>query len=213
MIKGQKVTLKLVEKEDVEYLHIWLTDPDFTGPHEPTTQLTIRELEKTYQNLKDERWWYISNQYKTRISFLTTQLREHCPEIKLYINPEERGKGYASEAVKLIVDHLFLNEDIERIQAVTPLENTAIRRVLEKNGFASEGVIRKNRFHRGAWRDSSLFSIIREEWNNQTQTSTREYYTKEHPSGPGSRYLYQTITGKPFNENEFKKDFESNQEP
>jgi len=34
-----------------------------------------------------------------------------------------------------------------------------------------------------------------------------KYYTKEFPSGPWSRYLYQVRTGKPFNEKEFRKDY------
>jgi hypothetical protein len=98
------------------------------------------------------------------------------------------------------------------VQAVIPIENTAIQRVLEKNGFTSEGVIRKNRFHRGAWRDSSLFSIIREEWNNPTQMPSHKYYTDEHPKCPWSRSLYQKRTGKPFDENEFKNDLEASPE-
>ncbi len=212
MIEGEKVSLRLLEKEDIGYLHSWLTDPDFTGTHEPTTQQTTRELEKTYQNLKDEQWWFITNHFRTRIGFLTNQLKEGFQVIKLYIISEERGKGYGSEAVKLVVDHLFLNQDIQRVQAVASIENTAIRRVLEKNGFTSEGVIRKNRFHMGAWGDSSLFSIVREEWSNQAQTPSHKYYTDEHPSGPWSRALYQKRTGKPFDENEFKKTHEASPE-
>jgi RimJ/RimL family protein N-acetyltransferase len=226
MIKGEKVTLKLIEKESIPLLHSWHTNLEFTGTHEPTHLVTQRELEKTHQNLKDERWWFITNPYKTSIGFLTTQLKESCQEIKLFIVPEERGYGYGSEAVKLIVDHLFLTQSIERIQAKTPLENVAIQRVLAKNRFTSEGVIRRNRFHNGDWRDSTLFSIIREEWENPTTVCTpqtlkkegtdpehaykpkgdeeRRYYTEETPSGPWSRALHQIRTKKPFDENEFK---------
>ena len=38
-----------------------------------------------------------------------------------------------------------------------------------------------------------------------------KYYTEEHPSGPWSRAMYQMRTGKPFSEEEFKKDFEEGQ--
>jgi RimJ/RimL family protein N-acetyltransferase len=31
--------------------------------------------------------------------------------------PNERGKGYGSEAVKIIVDYLFLSKNMVRIQA------------------------------------------------------------------------------------------------
>ena len=45
------------------------------------------------------------------------------------------GKGIASEAVGLLVDHLLRETDIEIITASTMVENRASARVLEKNGF------------------------------------------------------------------------------
>ncbi|MBQ6478034.1 MAG: GNAT family N-acetyltransferase [Erysipelotrichaceae bacterium] len=45
------------------------------------------------------------------------------------------GKGIASAAVALMIDYLYSSTDIEIITASTMVENTASRRVLEKNGF------------------------------------------------------------------------------
>lgn len=78
--------------------------------------------------------------------------------------PDERGKGYGSEAVKILVDYLFLSKDISRIQAETHPKNVASQRVLEKAGFVKEGIIRRSFFSRGEWRDTTLFSVLREEW-------------------------------------------------
>jgi ribosomal-protein-alanine N-acetyltransferase len=65
---------------------------------------------------------------------------------------EERGKGYGSEAIKMIVDCLFLEKKIVRIQAETHPNNTASQRVLEKNGFQKEGFIRKSFYSRGVYK-------------------------------------------------------------
>ena len=89
---------------------------------------------------------------------------KRAQEIKFYIDLEERGIRYATEAVTLIVDHLFRNHDIVRIQAETHLENTPAQKVLEKNGFTREATIRKNTFSGGTWRDSTLYSLLREKW-------------------------------------------------
>jgi len=51
-----------------------------------------------------------------------------------------------------------------RIQADADSQNIASRRVLEKVGFEKEGVLRKLYFEQGEWRDSVLYSIMREEW-------------------------------------------------
>lgn len=85
-------------------------------------------------------------------------------EIGYFMVPSETGKGYCSEAAKIIVDYLFISKDIVRIQAHTDLRNVASQKVLEKVGFMKEGIIRKSIFIRGEWRDAYLYSILREEW-------------------------------------------------
>jgi RimJ/RimL family protein N-acetyltransferase len=85
-------------------------------------------------------------------------------EIGYVLVPEERRKGYCTEAVQLMLDYLFLSKNVERIQASTHLENKASQRVLEKTGFKREGIMRKALFSRGHWKDGVTFSILREEW-------------------------------------------------
>ena len=89
---------------------------------------------------------------------------KRAQEIKFYIDLEERGTRYATESVTLSVDYLFLNHDIIRIQTETHPVNTPAQKVLEKNGFTPEATIRKNTFSGDPWRDSALYSLLREEW-------------------------------------------------
>jgi RimJ/RimL family protein N-acetyltransferase len=85
-------------------------------------------------------------------------------EIGYTLVPSERGKGYCTEAIMIMVDYLFLSKDIMRIQAQTDQRNAASQKVLGKAGFKKEGTLRKNFFIRGEWTDDYIYSIIREEW-------------------------------------------------
>ncbi len=59
---------------------------------------------------------------------------------------------------------------------------------------------------------ANIFKLDANEDKSKKKTEPeRKYYTEEYPSGPWSRYLYQISTGKPFSEEEFKKDFEEGQ--
>lgn len=49
------------------------------------------------------------------------------------------GRGYTTEAVRLIVDYLFATKKQHRIQLVIVPENAASRRVAEKCGFRARG--------------------------------------------------------------------------
>jgi RimJ/RimL family protein N-acetyltransferase len=85
-------------------------------------------------------------------------------EIGYVLIPNERGKGYCTEAVRMTVDYLFLSKELACIQAMADVRNVVSQRVLEKAGFQKEGTIRKRFFIRGEWTDNSVYSILREEW-------------------------------------------------
>jgi ribosomal-protein-alanine N-acetyltransferase len=71
------------------------------------------------------------------------------------------GRGYATEAVQLLVDFLFANKKQHRIHLVIVPENAASRRVAEKCGFVLEGTARGALFNDGRNQDVLLYSLLR----------------------------------------------------
>jgi RimJ/RimL family protein N-acetyltransferase len=65
-----------------------------------------------------------------------------CLEIGVLLFPEHRGRGVGTAAQRLLVEYLFATTLVNRLQAVTDLENLAEQRVLERIGFRREGVLR-----------------------------------------------------------------------
>ena len=165
MLKGNLVNLRVAEREDIPLIVEWGNDLEFGGEFEPVEQNSLQEIEKRYSNLRPgEKWFIIEKKDSTKIGQIVhSPLKRHF-QIGFAIIPGERGKGYCTEAVKIMVDYLFLSRGIMRIEAGTNVNNTASQRVLEKTGFAKEGVLRKATFTRGKWLDEVLYSIIREEW-------------------------------------------------
>jgi len=53
-------------------------------------------------------------------------------------SPEDRGRGYGSEAMSLFVDWLFAERGADRVQAGTMPANIAMRRVFDRLGFSEE---------------------------------------------------------------------------
>jgi len=54
----------------------------------------------------------------------------------------DRGRGHGLEAVALLTGWLFEEAGAARVQAGTAVDNAGMRRVLERLGFAFEGVMR-----------------------------------------------------------------------
>lgn len=172
MLKGKNVCLRVMEKDDVSFLVEWINNIDFYGEYGPITQVSKAEAEKKFENptqlakITERARFVIEKNDGTKIGFIAHYLVQprKLMEIGYIIIPCERGKGYGTEAVQIMVDYLFLSKDIVRIQAVTDTRNKASRRVLEKTGFKKEGMLRKIGYARGERIDAHIYSILREEW-------------------------------------------------
>jgi len=62
-------------------------------------------------------------------------------ELGIELVPDGRGRGIGTEAVALLGGHL-LDHGFPRVQASTDVANVAMKRALERAGFAFEGVMR-----------------------------------------------------------------------
>ena len=165
MLEGRTVNLHVSEKKDLTLIGEWRNSPAFQGEHNLLIQESNAELEKRYDSFRpDEKWFLITKKDGAKIGLVVLELEGGVQEIGYGIIPNERGKSYCTEAVKIAVDYLFLSKPIARIQAHTNVRNVASQRVLEKAGFEKEGIVRKRIFVRGEWKDEFLYSILREEW-------------------------------------------------
>jgi RimJ/RimL family protein N-acetyltransferase len=71
------------------------------------------------------------------------------------------GRGYATEAVQLMVDYLFAVKKQHRIQLDIVPENAASRRIAEKCGFTLEGTARGAMYNGGRNQDLLIYSLLR----------------------------------------------------
>jgi len=158
--------LKIAEKEDLPLAHEWMNNPEFMGEFIAPIQRTREEFEQTGSSPFAPKLFFIEKKGGSKIglmNYFNSYLgMGELLEIGYFLAPNERGKGYCTEAAQLMVDYLFLSMDVSRIQATISTGNKASERVLEKAGFTREGTIRRTA--RGKRRDAHLYSILREEW-------------------------------------------------
>ena len=164
MLEGKNVNLRVVEKEDLSLLHEWDNDLEVEGEFNPLRQESKADLERTYDNLKDAQWFFVEKKDGTKVGDIAHFLVAGEVEVGYSILPSERRKGYATEAIGIMIDYLFLSKNVIRIQSRTDPDNVASWKALEKNGFTREGILRKTCYCRGTWKNDAIYSILREEW-------------------------------------------------
>ncbi len=172
LLEGENIRLRKRDREDLDFFLEFWNRLDFYGEYESIqSQMSRVEAQKRIENpdVSDSvgwTWFVMEKKDGTKIGFIvhfTVQPSQHV-EIGYALVPKEKGKGYGTEALQIMVDYLFLTKDIMRIQANTDIRNLASQRVLEKAGFHKEGTIRQAGFVRGQWQNDYLYSILREEW-------------------------------------------------
>lgn len=172
MLEGKSVNLRVMEAEDIPLQAEWYNSIEFQGEYDTHRQKSRVELQKDLDNpspvkvAMDEHEFIIEKKDGTkigRIGYGTCPLHGWV-EIGYAIIPEERRKGCGTEAIKLMVDYLFLIMNTPRITINTDARNTSSIRAAEKAGFKKEGIIRKGGFTWGEYADCCILGILREEW-------------------------------------------------
>ncbi|AIS60104.1 GNAT family N-acetyltransferase [Listeria ivanovii] len=83
--------------------------------------------------------------------------------IGYFLDKEHNGNGYATEAVKLMVDFGFDILGLHRIEAGVMPKNERSKQVLLHAGFHLEGLAVKNVRINGTWEDHQVLAIINPE--------------------------------------------------
>jgi len=87
---------------------------------------------------------------------------DHCPS--MIGDRKYWSKGYGSEARLLLLDFAFSERGFNRIWALILENNIASRRMFEKCGYKTEGVLRQSIYKNGKFQNQVIMSNLQEEF-------------------------------------------------
>jgi RimJ/RimL family protein N-acetyltransferase len=168
---SDQVALRPVTEGDLAVLDRFVLEPEAVGPFEwhGWSKLTrLRNEWAEHRLITDDVGRLMIVAGDDPIGFVSWRKDwdngiSYCWDYGIALLPEARGKGYGTEAQRLLVRYLFAHTRVNRIQATTRVENIPEQRALEKAGFTREGVLRGIVFQNGRWRDGVLYSVLRHE--------------------------------------------------
>ncbi len=89
------------------------------------------------------------------------QPENYRAEIGYMLLPEFQGKGLTSEAIKAVVNYGFYEMKLHSIEAILDPKNIASEKVLIKNGFVKEGLLKECEYYDGRFLDKLIYSILK----------------------------------------------------
>jgi aminoglycoside 6'-N-acetyltransferase len=85
-------------------------------------------------------------------------------ELGYTLAPDRQGYGYATEAVRTVLDDLFMR-GLRRVSAECDVRNVRSARLLERVGFQLEGRRPEFTWIKGEWTDDLLFGLLADRWS------------------------------------------------
>lgn len=96
---------------------------------------------------------------------ITDSLRREA-SIGYELDPQDWGKGYATEASRRMLTLGFEDLGLHRIWSQVVAENLRSGRVLVRLGMRLEGRLRETEYIRDHWCDTLLYAILDHEWKS-----------------------------------------------
>ena len=172
MIKGKKVGLRAVEKQDLPFLRDCRNIVEFRKNFRE-----VREL-----SLTDQEAWFDHLQKSKHINYMFTivDLNTNKPigaagllyinwiirsaDFSFYIGDENKyigNDGIAKEATKLLIDYGFNNLNLHKIwMELYEFDKEKINFFINEFKFKQDGLLRDNCFEGGSYHDSLIISLL-----------------------------------------------------
>jgi RimJ/RimL family protein N-acetyltransferase len=175
--QGERVRLRGIEPEDWEQLHRWDADTNAqrTGHRvmpprsRDATRQWAREQAQPDQDADDLRLAIESGDGKLAGALSTQQCdrRNGTFNLGIALGREYWGKGFATEAIQLLLRYYFDELGYQKANARVYAFNDRSRQLFERLGFEHEGTIRSQVYGAGGHHDELWFGILADEFREK----------------------------------------------
>jgi len=179
LFEGELIRLALIDPEkDAETISKWTHDPEYlrltdADPARPLApgqvKKKLEDQDKEAEKARNQFHFAIRTKADDRLvglaSLFWIQWTHGAATLRLSIGqPEDRGRGYGRETLKMILRYAFDELNLHRVGAMVFEYNPRAVKFLEQTGFVIE-VRRRQAIQRDGRRwDILMLGLLRDEW-------------------------------------------------
>ena len=172
-IECERLTLRVVALSDYEYFSGLLTDPvvmRYIGveagriPSANEVKAHVQRAVGVWRTRGYGRWSVFDRETGDFVGFSGFRCEDGMPELVSIVHERYWGNGYALEATRLVVEHAFGVMALRRLEADVDPRNLASLRLLDRLGFAREGLLRERWQVDGGTQDSLICGLLERDY-------------------------------------------------
>lgn len=170
LLESDNLKLKLLSLDEINGPYVnWLNDKEVCKYNRHGESLYTKEKAKEFiksvQNNPTCEVWAVyhknDNIHIGNISLQNIDKENNLAEIAFLFGEKNYwGKGFATEACKLLINRAFQDLNLHRLYFGTHIENIGMQKVGEKNGFKKEGIFKDAQFKNGKYSDVVRYGLI-----------------------------------------------------
>ena len=175
MLRGERVTLRAISREDLPRLRDFRNDleVELAGGGDPPTPTPLERLQKEFEQVvvekRGDRTDFVIEADDTCIGqcglFNIDEAARHA-ELGITIGDREYwGRGYGREAVGLLLDYAFRLRNFRRVWLEVHADNARGIGAYRSCGFVEEGRMREHVWLAGRYVDNVIMGMLRDEWS------------------------------------------------
>ncbi|GAA3927519.1 GNAT family N-acetyltransferase [Actinoplanes auranticolor] len=170
LLTTDRLVLRRFRPADAETLAAYRTDPAVARYQSWDSPYSLDRARYAIESMAaadpDQPGWF---QYAVEVTATRTHIGDvgvnlhdnrMQAEIGYTVAPRWQGHGYATEAVRAVLEHLFRVKGLHRVSAECDARNVASYRVLERTGFRREGLLRQHTWIKGEWTDDLRYGLL-----------------------------------------------------
>ena len=178
LFAGQRVRFMPPDPDkDAEIESAWTHDAEYlrlidTAPARPLSPAQVKKKYETLEKAENKEFYFAVRTLADDrlIGFARlywVDLQHGAAMLNLGLGqPADRGQGYGSDALRLLLNYAFDELNLHRAGVRTASYNTGALRFLERHGFVEEVRNRQSVFRDGTWWDGVGLGLLREERKN-----------------------------------------------
>jgi RimJ/RimL family protein N-acetyltransferase len=175
LLETERLVLRRFAPEDATTLAAYRSDPNVSRYQSwdspvPVERARLLVAELSAGDPRDDGWFQYAMERKDQpglIGDVGVCRRDggRQAELGFSLAAEHQGHGYASEAVRRLLEHLLVEEGLHRVAASCDARNVRSARLLERVGFRREGHLVASTWIKGEWTDDLLYGVLAREWS------------------------------------------------
>ncbi|MDD2565538.1 MAG: GNAT family protein [Candidatus Gracilibacteria bacterium] len=170
-LKGDRISLVIPEKQDVNIMYLGINNFEISKNLGELNRFYFENEEKFYDSLVlEQKHFFVIMKNDTKeiiggIGFNDFNKLSRNAEVGICIYLEnELGKGYGTDAMKLFLKYTFEIVGCNKLKlGVFDFNKRGVSSYL-KCGFKEVGILKQEAFIAGAYRDSILMEIMKDEY-------------------------------------------------